>query len=128
MKPDADDILFAIAKNRRVRVRPIKGYDPNVCEFSVGAQWRLSATEGHPFSHEARFSHQGRRVTIESNKEWLRLEFKGDLDVGVCSINKSNATGFMDKANTTIAKELRWDVFVPAGTQPTDELEIFLNS
>lgn len=83
---------------------------------------------GHPFSHEARFSHQGRRVTIESNKEWLRLEVKGHLDVGVCSINKSNAITFMDKANTTIAKELRWDVFLPVGAQPTDELKTFLNS
>ena len=130
MKPDATEMLLTIAKDRRARLRPIKSYDPNVCQFTVDAaqQWKLSATEGHPFSHEARFSHQGRRVTIKSNKEWLQLDVRGDLDVGVCSINKSNAVTFMDKANTTVAKELRWDVFFPAGTQPTDELKTFLNS
>lgn len=130
MKQDANGMLLAFAKDRRARVRPIKSYDPNVCQFTVDAaqQWKLSATEGHPFSHEARFSHQGRRVTIKSNEEWLRLEVSGDLEVGVCSINKSHAVTFMDKANTTIAKELRWDVFLPAGTQPTDELKSFLNS
>lgn len=130
MKQDANSMLLAFAKDRRARVRAIESYDPNVCQFTVDAaqQWKLRATEGHPFSHEARFSHQGRRVTIESNKEWLRLEVRGDLDVGVCSINKSDAVTFMDKVNTTIAKELRWDVFLPAGMQPTDELQTFLNS
>lgn len=38
MKPDADEILFAIAKNRQVRVRPIKSFDPNVCKFDVDSK------------------------------------------------------------------------------------------
>ena len=130
MQQDINEMLLAFAKDRRARVRSIKAYDSNVCQFTVDAaqHWRPSATEGHPFSHEARFSHQGRRVTIESNKEWLGLEVEGDLDVGVCSINKSNAVGFMYKANTTIAEELRWDVFLQTGAQPTDELKTYLNS
>lgn len=34
----------------------------------------------------------------------------------------------MDKANTTTGKESRWDVFVSAGAQLTDELKTFLDS
>jgi hypothetical protein len=102
----------------------------NVCQFIVNAahQWKPFATAGYPLSQEARFSHQGRRVTISANKEWLRLKVEGDLDVGVCSINKSDAVRVMDKANIKIATDSRWDAFVPAGMQPTEELRTFLNS
>jgi hypothetical protein len=130
MTGDKHAILRAVANERGGRVRTIREYDPNVCQFTVDAahEWKPFATEGYPFSHELRFSHEGRKVTVSENQDWFRLKVEGDLDVGVCSINKSDAVGVMDKSNTRVGDDSRWDVFVPAGTLPTNGLKSFLKS
>lgn len=128
MRPDANKILHVIAKRRGATVRTIEDYDPNVCRFSVDAthQWKPVASEGDPFSEEIRFSDGGRKLAISANQEWLRLKIEGQLDIGVCSINKSNAVRIMEK--TDVGVDLPWDVFIPAGTQASNELKTFLNS
>jgi hypothetical protein len=123
-------ILHTIAGRLRVRVRDCQAYDPNVCRFTTDAErhWMPVAISGYPFSQQINFVHKGRRVEVFVNPEYVRVEVKGELTVGVTSINKANEVRFMDRTQLLVKDDSRWPVFVPRNHDPSNELFPFLAS
>jgi len=94
------NILRAIAERVGARVRNCQGYDANVCRFTADAEhrWRPVAVSGYPFSQKIRFVHNGRRIAVSANADYLCIKVEGELNLGgVVSINKAHAIQSMEK-------------------------------
>jgi hypothetical protein len=124
-------ILRTVAEKLGTRVRNCQEFDPNVCRFAVDAdhQWRPFAVSGYPFSQEIRLVHNGRRIAVSANPDYLRIKVEGELIVnGVLSINKANKTQSMERTPLRIKDDARWPVFTSDQARGSSEIRSLLES
>ena len=130
MEKDELTTIIEVARAKGVPVRKRQEYDPNVCEFTIGAEhgWQPFLIIGSPLTRAIGFKHGGRDVRIFANREWIRLEVKGDLTIGVFSINRPNKIRPMTPTRLRIGRDGRWPIFIPVGRDVTQRLEKSLTS
>jgi hypothetical protein len=121
-------VLRVVAKKLGARVRNYQEYDSNVCHFTVDAEhnWKPVALRGYPFSEEMQLRYHGRKVLVSTNSDRVRVKVEGELDVGVCSINKANEVQPMEKSQLSVGNDLRWPVFILSKSHPSKALISFL--
>jgi hypothetical protein len=121
--------LQILSKRVGRRVKAITLYDGNVCDYKRDAKFTPTALKGFPFSYELRFSHEGRRVTILANAEYICIQIKSKFDLPfICSINRDNKIDFMTQTNLRVSNDPRWPVFLRRADEPSDTLHSFLKS
>jgi hypothetical protein len=113
--------------------RPVKRcnhWDRNVCDFKISENYRVwKAVTGHPFLRELRFQHQGRRITLMANPEYIciRVDSKDNFPI-VCSINQDEKVLFMKEANLYVGDDQRCPVFIQQSDTASDTLLALLKS
>ena len=123
--------LDAIAKRVKKRARVVQLWDPNVCDFTIRNSVEHVALSGYPFSHEVRFKHKGRRITISANPDWLCIGIRkgtSDPELPVCSVNQANKIDFRRETGLTVGNVHHFAVFLPRADRSSGVLLGLLES
>jgi hypothetical protein len=123
------ETLQSLAKRLKKRLKPIQLWDSNVCDSTIRDSIVHIRISGYPFSHELRFQHQERRVTLLGNSEYLciRLDSRRDFPI-LCSINQANKVIFMKAAHLHVGDDERFPVFLQTRDIASDTLVTLLRS
>jgi hypothetical protein len=118
-------ILRSVARRLGKRVRQCENYDANVCEFEANSEtgWNAVVVSGHPFSEELRYFCGAHRVHLQANPEYLFCSVSGQMDVGVCSINRPNEISPMRPTGLIVAGGRPCPVFASLGSRSQGESE-----
>jgi hypothetical protein len=90
MAIDPVALLRNVAKQFGKSVRSICHFDPNVCTSprNPDRPWEILPLPGDMFRHKVAIDFAGHRVSLLANGEFVVVEIRRDLDVGVLSINR----------------------------------------
>jgi hypothetical protein len=98
MEPASPEtVLRELARHISRKVRAIQLLDPNVCTSHTDPErpWKvIEEPAGDLFSHCVSLNCDGHNVTIRSNREYLSIQVRTELDVDVCSINRRDRLGW----------------------------------
>ena len=127
---DMREILEAAARTLRKSVGPCNSYDPNVCEFTTDSEhgWQPVVIAGAPFTHEVAYKRSGRRLTLEANPDWVRIEVKGERSGAVFSVGRPNQVLFLKNVAGYLGGDPRWPVYFWDESVSTSEIDSALSS
>jgi hypothetical protein len=90
MAMDPVAILKDIGKQYGKRVSSVNLFDANVCTspWDPECPWEILALPGDIFRHQLNITFEDHKVRFCANGDFIAATVTGNLDVGVCSINR----------------------------------------
>lgn len=115
MTAESPYVLRELAKQFKGRLARCKFYDANVCtwRYEPDKPWDPIPVSGEPFSHELRFIHRKRKVTVFGNTAYAYVSIKGGFPKQIFTINENERNAFIkcDFAEYLSIRGKRYPVF-----------------
>jgi hypothetical protein len=118
MSDNSLTVVRQLAQQVGTKTKPINLYDRNVClgERVAGRPWESVVLSGEVFCLQLRYLHEGRRVRIFANRQFVNASIAGSFNVGaILSVNQQNAVELMRPAGNCLIGGRRYPLFTKSG-------------